>query len=59
METDIAPCDIIDFGGQDAFDMIHQLFISQRGTFCFMFDGRNNLNDILEDQKRTTAGTYG
>jgi hypothetical protein len=24
-----------------------------------MFDGRNNLNDTLEDQKRTTAGIYG
>ena len=59
MEKEIAPCDIIDFSGQDDFDMIHQLLISQRGTFCFMLDGRNELTDILIGQKRRTVGIYG
>lgn len=36
----IAPSDIVDFGGQRSFDLTHQLFIRQKGSFLVMFDGR-------------------
>ncbi|CAC5358232.1 unnamed protein product [Mytilus coruscus] len=39
----IAPSDLVDFGGQKSFDMTHQLFIQHRGTFILMFDGRKGL----------------
>ncbi|VDI45786.1 Hypothetical predicted protein [Mytilus galloprovincialis] len=45
----IAPSDLVDFGGQKSFDMTHQLFIQHRGTFILMFDGRKGLNKILEE----------
>jgi hypothetical protein len=32
----IAPSDLIHFGGQISFDMIHQLFIQHKGEFIFM-----------------------
>ncbi|CAG2220279.1 unnamed protein product [Mytilus edulis] len=30
----IAPSDLIDFGGQNTYDMTHQLFIQHKGSFC-------------------------
>ncbi|XP_071122541.1 uncharacterized protein [Mytilus edulis] len=52
----IAPSDIIDFGGQKSYDMTHQLFIQQRGSFLLMFDGRLGLHKQLDEyQERVTA----
>ncbi|CAG2233678.1 unnamed protein product [Mytilus edulis] len=45
----IAPSDLVDFGGQKSFDMTHQLFIQHRGTFILMFDGRKGLYTELEE----------
>ncbi|XP_076083275.1 uncharacterized protein LOC143054232 [Mytilus galloprovincialis] len=45
----IAPSDLVDFGGQKSFDMTHQLFIQHRGTFVLMFDGRKGLNTKLDE----------
>ncbi|CAG2256576.1 unnamed protein product [Mytilus edulis] len=44
---DIAPSDLVDFGGQRSYDMTHQLFIQYRGSFIIMFDGRYELNTPL------------
>lgn len=46
---DIAPSDLVDFGGQKSFDMTHQLFIQHKGTFILMFDGRKGLFTKLEE----------
>lgn len=46
---DIAPSDLVDFGGQKSFDMTHQLFIQHRGTFILLFDGRKGLNTELDE----------
>lgn len=43
----IAPSDLVDFGGQRSFDMTHQLFIQQKGTFILMFDGLRGLDTKL------------
>ncbi|VDI20493.1 Hypothetical predicted protein [Mytilus galloprovincialis] len=55
----IAPSDLVDFGGQKSFDMTHQLFIQHKGTFILMFDGRKGLNTELEEypQGNVTAGS--
>ncbi|CAG2244432.1 unnamed protein product [Mytilus edulis] len=45
----IAPSDLVDFGGQKSFDMTHQLFIQHKGTFILMFDGRKGLYTSLEE----------
>ncbi|CAG2242296.1 unnamed protein product [Mytilus edulis] len=45
----IAPSDLVDFGGQKSFDMTHQLFIQQKGTFILMFDGRKGLYSELDE----------
>ncbi|XP_063405757.1 uncharacterized protein LOC134689720 [Mytilus trossulus] len=45
----IAPSDLVDFGGQRSFDMTHQLFIQHRGTFILMFDGRKGLYTKLTE----------
>lgn len=54
----IAPSDLVDFGGQKSFDMTHQLFIQHKGTFILMFDGRKGLNTALDEypQGNVTAG---
>ncbi|XP_052070067.1 uncharacterized protein LOC127708924 [Mytilus californianus] len=44
---EIAPSDLIDFGGQKSYDMTHQLFIQHSGTFLLMFDGRFGLHTQL------------
>ncbi|OPL33810.1 neuralized pats1, partial [Mytilus galloprovincialis] len=46
---DIAPSDLVDFGGQKSFDMTHQLFVQHKGTFILMFDGRKGLHTELEE----------
>lgn len=48
-KIEIAPSDLIDFGGQKSFDMTHQLFIQHSGSFLLMFDGRFGLNDQLNE----------
>ncbi|XP_076082141.1 uncharacterized protein LOC143052879 [Mytilus galloprovincialis] len=48
-KIDIAPSDLIDFGGQKSYDMTHQLFIQHKGSFLLMFDGRYGLNNQLKD----------
>lgn len=54
----VAPSDLVDFGGQKSFDMTHQLFIQHKGTFILMFDGRKGLNTDLDEypQGNVTAG---
>jgi anti-sigma28 factor (negative regulator of flagellin synthesis) len=37
-KVNIAPSDLVDFGGQKSFDMTHQLFIRHKGEFILMFD---------------------
>ncbi|XP_071181256.1 uncharacterized protein [Mytilus edulis] len=48
-KIEIAPSDLIDFGGQKSFDMTHQLFIQHSGSFLLMFDGRVGLHDQLDE----------
>ncbi|CAG2245973.1 unnamed protein product [Mytilus edulis] len=48
-KIDIAPSDLIDFGGQKSYDMTHQLFIQHKGSFLLMFDGRYGLYTHLKD----------
>jgi hypothetical protein len=38
-KVNIAPSDLVDFGGQKSFDMTHQLFIQHKGEFILMFNG--------------------
>lgn len=52
-KMDIAPSDLVDFGGQRSFDLTHQLFIQYKGTFVLMVDGRFNLNEELDEYKPT------
>lgn len=57
---EIAPSDLVDFGGQKAFDMTHQLFILQEGTVLLLFDGSKDLNEPLPEypgQIISSAGT--
>ena len=48
-KVNIAPSDLVDFGGQKSFDMTHQLFIQRKGEFILMFDGRYDLCDPLPE----------
>jgi hypothetical protein len=50
-KIDIAPSDLVDFGGQRSFDMTHQLFIRKKGTFVLMFNGAIKLT---KDKGETT-----
>ena len=34
-KVNIAPSDLVDFGGQRSFDMTHQLFIQRKGEIYF------------------------
>lgn len=54
---EIAPSDIVDFGGQQAFDMTHQLFIRHRGIVLLMFDGSKNLTTELNEEYRNSNVT--
>lgn len=53
----IAPSDLIDFGGQNSYDMTHQLFIHHSGSFVLMFDGKVGLFTPLKEYPngKTTA----
>ncbi|CAC5383011.1 unnamed protein product [Mytilus coruscus] len=48
-KVEIAPSDLVDFGGQRTYDMTHQLFIQHQGTFVLMFDGRYGLHQPLTE----------
>jgi hypothetical protein len=48
-EVNIAPSDLVDFGGQKSFDMTHQLFIQHKGEFILMLNGRFDLCDPLPE----------
>ena len=48
-KVNIAPSDLIDFGGQKSFDMTHQLFIQHKGEYILMFNGRFDLCDPLPE----------
>jgi hypothetical protein len=48
-KVNIAPSDLVDFGGQKSFDMTHQLFIQHKGEFILMFNGRFDLCDPLRE----------
>ncbi|CAC5420912.1 unnamed protein product [Mytilus coruscus] len=54
---EIAPSDIVDFGGQQAFDMTHQLFIRHRGIVLLMFDGSKDMNTELKEEYRNSHVT--
>lgn len=46
---EIAPSDLVDFGGQRSYDMTHQLFIQHQGSFIIMFNGRYELKKPLKE----------
>jgi len=48
-KVNIAPSDLIDFGGQKSFDMTHQLFIQHKGEYILMFNGRYDFCDSLPE----------
>ena len=48
-KVNIAPSDLVDFGGQKSFDMTHQLFIQRKGEFILMFNGKFDLCDPLPE----------
>ena len=48
-KVNIAPSDLVDFGGQTSFDMTHQLFIQHKGEYVLMFDGRYDFCDPLPE----------
>jgi hypothetical protein len=49
-KIEIAPSDLIDFGGQRSFDMTHQLFMRQKGTFVLMFNGKKEeISKLVSD----------
>ena len=54
-EIDIAPSDLVDFGGQRSFDMTHQLFMRKKGTFVLMFNGAIDLSIKLAKDKGETT----
>jgi hypothetical protein len=51
-KIEIAPSDLVDFGGQRSFDMTHQLFMRHKGTFVLMFNGKIYFKD--DEQKEIT-----
>ena len=57
-KMEIAPSDLVDFGGQRSFDMTHQLFVQHKGTFVLMIDGRYNLDHELPEYRpaKLTSG---
>ncbi|VDI21954.1 Hypothetical predicted protein, partial [Mytilus galloprovincialis] len=46
---EVAPSDLVDFGGQRSYDMTHQLFIQHRGSFIIMFNGKYELKTPLKE----------
>ena len=51
-KIEIAPSDLVDFGGQRSFDMTHQLFMRHKGTFVLMFNGKIYFKN--DEQKEIT-----
>jgi uncharacterized Zn finger protein (UPF0148 family) len=49
-EIEIAPSDLVDFGGQRSFDMTHQLFMRHKGTFVLMFNGITDIRGGLGEE---------
>jgi hypothetical protein len=49
-EIEIAPSDLVDFGGQRSFDMTHQLFMRHKGTFVLMFNGKTDIRGGLGEE---------
>ena len=48
-KVNIAPSDLVDFGGHKSFDMTHQLFIQHKGEFILMLNGQFDLCDPLPE----------
>ena len=51
-KIEIAPSDLVDFGGQRSFDMTHQLFMRLKGTFVLMFNGELDFSAHLKEYKQ-------
>ena len=51
-QIEIAPSDLVDFGGQRSFDMTHQLFMRRKGTFVLMFNGRIDFSIPLKEYEQ-------
>jgi hypothetical protein len=51
-KIEIAPSDLVDFGGQRSFDMTHQLFIRRKGTFLLMFNGKIDFSIPLKEYEQ-------
>jgi hypothetical protein len=51
-KIEIAPSDLVDFGGQRSFDMTHQLFMRRKGTFLLMFNGRIDFSTPLKEYEQ-------
>ena len=51
-QIEIAPSDLVDFGGQRSFDMTHQLFMRHNGAFVLMFNGRIDFSVPLVEYKQ-------
>ena len=51
-KIEIAPSDLVDFGGQRSFDMTHQLFIRRKGTFLMMFNGKIDFSIPLKEYEQ-------
>ena len=49
-KIEIAPSDLVDFGGQRSFDMTHQLFMRHKGTFVLMFNGSIDISVDLGEE---------
>ena len=56
-KVNIAPSDLVDFGGQKSFDMTHQLFIQHKGEFILMFNGKFDLCDPLPEYSQGDVTT--
>jgi hypothetical protein len=56
-KVNIAPSDLVDFGGQKSFDMTHQLFIQHKGEFILMSNGIFDLCDPLPEYKEGDVTT--
>ena len=51
-KIEIAPSDLVDFGGQRSFDMTHQLFMRHKGALVLMFNGRIDFCVPLDEYKQ-------
>jgi len=51
-KIEIAPSDLVDFGGQRSFDMTHQLFMRHKGAFVLMFNGNIDFSVPLKEYEQ-------